>query len=324
VTRVIKVLATRPDGLYEIEMKDGEHIPQGTWMKLTKPSAAELRDVSEASGAPIDFLQAALDMEEPSRIEVEEDHILIITNVPKLDAGVSLGYDTIPLGIVISPDYIVTVCLEENEVLDDFDRLHHLFFDTRKRTRFLLQILYKCAVVFLKDLRIMNKRTDEIEQDLRRSMKNKELFLLLDLQKTLTYFTVALRSNRNVVERLMRLFSNPSVHDKVKLREDDEELLEDVRIEFDQAIEMVQMHGEVLASMMDAFASVISNNLNIVMKFLTSVTIVMAIPTIVASFFGMNVPVPWADKAFGFLYAMLVALVLAISVTVLFWKKKMF
>jgi magnesium transporter len=321
---VLKILATTPDGLNEIELADGEKTPPGSWMKLTKPTAAELRDVSEASGTPIDFLQAALDMEEPSRIEVEEDHILIITNVPKLDAGVSLGYDTIPLGIVISSDCIITVCLEENEVLDDFDRLHHLFFDTRKRTRFLLQILYKCAVVFLKDLRIMNKRTDEIEQDLRRSMKNKELFLLLDLQKTLTYFTVALRSNRNVVERLMRLFSNPSVHGKVKLREDDEELLEDVRIEFDQAIEMVQMHGEVLASMMDAFASVISNNLNIVMKFLTSVTIVMAIPTIVASFFGMNVPVPWADKALGFLYAMLVAFVLATSVTVLFWKKKMF
>ncbi|MDR1133178.1 MAG: magnesium transporter CorA family protein [Synergistaceae bacterium] len=321
---VLSILATGPDGLNEIEMKNGEKTPPGAWMKLTKPTAAELRDVSEASGTPIDFLQAALDMEEPSRIEVEEDHILIIINVPKLDAGVSLGYDTIPLGIVISPGFVITVCMEENEVLDDFDTLHHLFFDTRKRTRFLLQILYKCAVVFLKDLRIMNKRTDEIEQDLRRSMKNKELFLLLDLQKTLTYFTVALRSNRNVVERLMRLFSNPSVHDKVKLREDDEELLEDVRIEFDQAIEMVQMHGEVLASMMDAFASVISNNLNIVMKFLTSVTIVMAIPTMVASFFGMNVPVPWTNTAPGFIYAMLLALVLTISVTVLFWKKKMF
>jgi magnesium transporter len=321
---VLSILATRPDGLNEIVLNDGEKAPPGSWMKLTNPTAAELRGVSEASGTPLDFLQAALDMEEPSRVEAEEDHILIITNVPKLDAAVSLGYDTIPLGIVISPDYIVTVCLEENEALDDFDRPHHLFFDTRKRTRFLLQILYKCAVLFLKDLRTMNKRTDEIEQDLRRSMKNKELFLLLDLQKTLTYFTVALRSNRNVVERLMRLFSNPSVHDKVKLREDDEELLEDVRIEFDQAIEMVQMHGEVLASMMDAFASVISNNLNIVMKSLTSVTIVMAIPTIVASFFGMNVPVPWAGEAFGFLYAMLVSLVLAISVTVLLWKKNMF
>jgi magnesium transporter len=170
----------------------------------------------------------------------------------------------------------------------------------------------------------MNRRTDEIEQDLRRSMKNKELFLLLDLQKTLTYFTVALRSNRNIVERLMRLFSNASVHHMVKLREEDEELLGDVRIEFDQAIEMVQMHGEILASMMDAFASVISNNLNIVMKVLTSITIVLSIPTMIASFFGMNVPVPWQQSAAGFVYAMFVAMALTFSVTLLFWKKKMF
>jgi magnesium transporter len=321
---LIEIVSTGSDGLNEIELREGERVQPGAWLKLTKPSAAELRDVSEATGAPLDFLQAALDMEEPSRIEVEDDHILIITNVPKLDDAATFGYDTIPLGIIVSTDCVTTVCLEENEVLVDFDALHHLFFDTRKRTRFLLQILYRCAVLFLKYLRIMNRRTDEIERDLRKSMKNKELFLLLDLQKTLTYFTVALRSNRNVVERLMRFFSNPSIHGIVKLREDDEELLEDVRIEFDQAIEMVQMHGEVLASMMDAFASVISNNLNIVMKFLTSVTIVMAIPTMTASFFGMNVPVPWQGNHVGFAYAMLVALLLTISVTVVFWKKKMF
>jgi magnesium transporter len=321
---LLKILSTTASGLDEREFNEGEQIPAGVWFKLTGPTASELRDVSEAAGVPLDFLQAALDMEEPSRIEVEDDHMLIITNVPKFDDGSSFGYDTIPMGIVISRDYFLTVCLEENEVLDDFDNLHHLFFDTKKRTRLLLQILYKCALLYLKDLRIMNRRTDEIEQDLRRSMKNKELFLLLDLQKALTYFTVALRSNRNVVERLMRLFSNATVHHMVKLREDDEELLEDVRIEFDQAIEMVQMHGEILASMMDAFASVISNNLNIVMKFLTSVTIVMAIPTMIASFFGMNVPVPWQESTIGFVYAMVVALTLTISVTVIFWKKKMF
>ncbi|MDR3280387.1 MAG: magnesium transporter CorA family protein [Synergistaceae bacterium] len=321
---MLKILSTTASGLDEREFNEGEQIPAGVWFKLTGPTASELRDVSEAAGVPLDFLQAALDMEEPSRIEVEDDHMLIITNVPKFDDGSSFGYDTIPMGIVISRDYFLTVCLEENEVLDDFDNLHHLFFDTKKRTRLLLQILYKCALLYLKDLRIMNRRTDEIEQDLRRSMKNKELFLLLDLQKALTYFTVALRSNRNVVERLMRLFSNATVHHMVKLREDDEELLEDVRIEFDQAIEMVQMHGEILASMMDAFASVISNNLNIVMKFLTSVTIVMAIPTMIASFFGMNVPVPWQESTIGFVYAMVVALTLTISVTVIFWKKKMF
>jgi magnesium transporter len=324
VTSLLKIFSTTEEGLEDVVLRDGEKISPGSWIKLAKPTASELRDVAEVTGAPLDFLQAALDMEEPSRIDVGEGHILIIANVPKYDDGFSMGYDTIPLGIIISPDSITTVCLEENEVLDDFDAPHRFFFDTRKRTRFLLQVLYKCAVVFLKDIRAMNKHTDEIERDLRRSMKNKELFLLLDLQKTLTYFTVALRSNRNVIERLMRLFSNPAVHGMVKLREDDEELLEDVRIEFDQAIEMVQMHGEVLASMMDAFASVISNNLNIVMKFLTSVTIVMAIPTMTASFFGMNVPVPWQESSVGFIYAMFVALILTISTIVVFWKKKMF
>jgi magnesium transporter len=135
---------------------------------------------------------------------------------------------------------------------------------------------------------------------------------------------VSLRTNRSVIERLMRLFSNQGVHHLVKLREEDEELLEDVRIEYDQAIEMVQVHSDVMSSTMDAMASVISNNLNIVMKFLTSVTIVMAIPTMLASFFGMNVPVPWYDNSYGFLYAMILAVILAIGATILLWKKRMF
>lgn len=322
---MLKINITRSDGLKEIDLQMGAGVEPGAWFNLVRPSASELRIVSEITDAPLDFLRAALDMEESSRIEVEDDHILIITNVPKYGGdGSSFGYDTVPLGIIISPNHVSTVCLEENEVLEDFDNLHHLFFDTRKRTRFLLQILYKSAVLFLKDLRLMNRRTDDIERDLRRSMKNKELFLLLDLQKALTYFAVSLRSDRSVVDRLMRLFANPGVHHLVKLREEDEELLEDVRIEFDQAIEMVQMHGEVLASMMDAFASVISNNLNIVMKFLTSVTIAMSIPTMIASFFGMNVPVPWQGNPAGFIYALYVAVALTIAVTVLLWKKKMF
>lgn len=321
---MLNINITGSDGLKAMEFESGEHIEAGAWLNLIKPTAQELRVASEITDAPLDLLRAALDQEESSRIEVEDDHILILTNIPKGDEGTMFGYDTVPLGIIISENYITTVCLEENEVLADFDRLHHHFFDTRKRTRFLFQILYKTAILYLKDLRLMNRRTDEIEQDLRRSMKNKELFLLLDLQKALTYFTVALRSNRSVIERLLRLFTNPNVGHIIKLREEDEELLEDVRIEYDQAIEMVQMHGDVLASMMDAFASVISNNLNIVMKFLASVTIVMAIPTMIASFFGMNVPVPWQGNTTGFVYALVAAGILTVAVTILLWKKKMF
>ncbi len=321
---MLNVNLTCLEGLKEIDIAPEGKVEPGAWFNLIKPTAQELRVVSEVTDIPLDFLRAALDQEESSRIEVEDDHILVITNIPKGDDKSMFGYDTVPLGIVLSRNHITTVCLEENEVLQDFDNLHHHFFDTKKRTRFLFQILYRTAMLYLKDLRQMNRRTDEIEQDLRRSMKNKELFLLLDLQKALTYFTVALRSNRSVIERLLRLFANPNITHLIKLREEDEELLEDVRIEYDQAIEMVQMHGDVLASMMDAFASVISNNLNIVMKFLASVTIVMAIPTMIASFFGMNVPVPWQTTQTGFMFVMAVSACLTAAATWLLWKKRMF
>ena len=321
---MLEINISTSDGLREIEVDEASEIENGAWLNLIKPTASELRIASEITDAPLDLLRAALDMEESSRIEVEDDHILILTNIAKRDEEATLEYDTVPLGIIISEHYVTTVCLEENEVLEDFDLQHHHFFDTRKRTRFLLQILYRTAVLYLKDLRVMNRRTEEVERDLRRSMKNKELFLLLDLQKSLTYFTVALRSNRTVVERMMRLFANPDVQHLIKLREEDEELLEDVRIEYDQAIEMVQVHSDVMSSTMDAMASVISNNLNIVMKFLASVTIVMAIPTMLASFFGMNVPVPWQENAVGFIYALIVALILTVAVTILLWRKKMF
>ncbi len=321
---MLNASATCSDGLREIDLQEAQFVEPGAWFNLVKPTAHELRVVSEITNSPMDLLRAALDQEESSRIEVEEDHILILTNIPKSEPDSMFGYDTIPLGIILSENYITTVCLEENEVILDFDSLHHHFFDTRKRTRFLFQILYKTAMLYLKDLRLMNRRTDEIEQDLRKSMKNKELFLLLDLQKALTYFSVALRSNRSVIERLLRLFVNPNVNHIIKLREEDEELLEDVRIEYDQAIEMVQMHGDVLASMMDAFASVISNNLNIVMKFLASVTIVMAIPTMIASFFGMNVPIPWQENSAGFAYTMIASAIVTVVATFLLWKKRMF
>ena len=170
----------------------------------------------------------------------------------------------------------------------------------------------------------MTRRSDQIEQDLRQSMKNAELFQLLDLQKGLTYYSMSLRSNKVVVERLLRLCSNSQVSHLIKFREEDEDLLDDVRIEYDQAIEMAQIQTDVLAGMMDAFASVISNNLNIVMKVLASITIVMAIPTMVSSFWGMNVPVPWTDNPAGFVIVGCVAVTLTLAATWLLWKKKLF
>lgn len=301
-----------------------DRIETGAWMSLVRPTADELSTVEEITGAPQDFIRSALDPEESSRIEIEDNHILVLINVPVNRDSHVYEYDTIPLGIIITPDYIVTICQEYNDVIQNFSETRFRYFSTFKRTRLLFQILYRSAMIFLRDLRQMTRRSDQIEQDLRKSMENEELFQLLDLQKGLTYYSMSLRSNKVVVERLLRLCSNPQVSHIIKFREEDEDLLDDVRVEYDQAIEMAQIQTDVLAGMMDAFASVISNNLNIVMKFLASITIVMAIPTMVASFFGMNVPVPWGGHPLGFVFVGVVSVLMTIAAIWVLWKRRLF
>ena len=318
---MLKITKTTESQLIELTP---DRIEVGAWINLVRPSADELNAVEAITEAPQDFIRSALDPEESSRIEIEDNHILVLINVPINHDSHVYEYDTIPLGIIITPDYIVTICQEYNDVIQNFSETRFRYFSTFKRTRLLFQILYRSAMLFLKDLRQMTRRSDQIEQDLRKSMKNEELFQLLDLQKGLTYYSMSLRSNKVVVERLLRLCSNPQVSHIIKFREEDEELLDDVRVEYDQAIEMAQIQTDVLAGMMDAFASVISNNLNNVMKFLASITIVMAIPTMVASFFGMNVPVPWEGDPMGFVIVSIVALGLTIVSIWVLWKKRLF
>ena len=318
---MLKITKTTESQLIELTP---DRIETGAWINLVRPTADELSAVESITEAPQDFIRSALDPEESSRIEIEDNHILVLINVQINHDSHVYEYVTIPLGIIITPDYIVTICQEYNDVIQNFSETRFRYFSTFKRTRLLFQILYRSAMIFLKDLRQMTRRSDQIEQDLRRSMKNEELFQLLDLQKGLTYYSMSLRSNKVVVERLLRLCSNPQVSHIIKFREEDEELLDDVRVEYDQAIEMAQIQTDVLAGMMDAFASVISNNLNIVMKFLASITIVMAIPTMIASFFGMNVPVPWEGHPLGFIFVGFIAVLMTIAAIWVLWKKRLF
>ena len=318
---MLKITKTTMSQLTELT---AESIEPGAWINVVRPTSEELETVEMLTKAPQDFIRAALDPEESSRIEIEDDHILILINVPLNHEAPDYEYDTIPLGIVITTDYLVTVCREHNDVVQSFSPTHFHYFSTFKRTRMLFQILYRSAMIFLKDLRQMTRRSDQIEQDLRRSMRNEELFQLLDLQKGLTYYSMSLRSNKVVVERLLRLCSNPQLAHIIKFREEDEDLLDDVRVEYDQAIEMAQIQTDVLAGMMDAFASVISNNLNIVMKFLASITIVLSIPTMVASFFGMNVPIPWGTHPLGFAIVGVLSLSVTCGAIWVLWKKKLF
>ena len=314
-----RIMKSTNNGMDELEL---DSLEKGCWIDIVSPSPEELHEVAGATGIQMDFLSAALDDEEKSRIETEDDQILTLIDIPVLRSN--KDYDTLPLGIIVSADYIVTVCLEPNAVIADFSSYNYKMFSTFKKTRFLFQILYKSATLYLKYIRIIIKRTDELEQHLRQSMENSELFNMLDLQKSLTYFTTSLRSNYIVTEKLLRLRStNQSAH-LIKLYEEDEDLLEDVIIEYKQAIEMVEMYSHILNSMMEVFASIISNNLNLVMKFLASVTIILAIPTTIGGLWGMNVPVPLSDSPYGFLVIGGTSLLVAGVTGYWLWKRRMF
>lgn len=314
-----KIVKSIDNGLTELEL---DNLGKGYWLDIVAPSEDELQEISAATGIQMDFLSAALDEEEKSRIEVEDDQILILVDIPFFRSNKE--YDTLPLGIILTETGIATICLEANGVTADFGSHNSRLFSTFKKTRFLFQILYKSATLYLKYIRIIIRRTDELEIHLRQSMENSELFNLLDLQKSLTYFSTSLRSNSIVMERLLRLRNASATQHLIKVYEEDEDLLDDVIIEYKQAVEMVEMYSHILNSMMEVFASIISNNLNLVMRFLASITILLAIPTLISGLWGMNVHVPFADSPYGFAIVGSFAFVVAIGSAWLLWKRRMF
>lgn len=300
----------------EDKLQEDSEVSEGCWVALTKPTNEELQTVERETGIDIDDLRAPLDDEERSRIEQEENCVIILVDIPSLDE--KDRYVTIPLGIYMTKQVIVTVCLEETPVLRAFMNNRVREFFTFKKTRFVFQILYRNATSYLRYLRIIDRRSEQIEEKLHISQKNKELIELLELEKSLVYFTTSLRSNETVLEKLMRT-------EKVKKYPEDQELLEDVIIENKQAIEMANIYSGILSGMMDAFASVISNNLNVVMKFLSTVTIVLSIPTLIASLFGMNFTnIPLGDNPHGFVIVTVCTLAVTALVTIYFQRKNFF
>lgn len=310
---MLNILKTTADGLERVQ--DYE---TGAWIDLVSPTDEELATVSEALAIPLPFLQGPLDREEKSRIDIEDDldlvHVIIDIPVVERVAG-DQGYDTIPLGILLHPDFVVTTCLQPNPILGDFERGAVKGFATFKKTRFLLQVLQKVSSFYLRYLKRIDRETDKLERELRASQKNEELFDLLTLEKALVYFSTSLRSNEAVLHKIVRT-------KEIRMYEEDQELLEDVIIENKQAIEMAEIYSNILSGMMDAFASVISNNLNIVMKLLTSITIIVALPTMVASFYGMNVALPFMQDSRAFMYVMVFSVVISALAALVFWRKR--
>lgn len=313
---VIRMFRTSEGAIHEIQE------PQdGCWVALTNPTATEIFEISEQFQIEVDDLRAPLDEEERSRIEVEDDYTLILVDVPMIEERNDKDwYGTIPLGIIVTDKMIFTICLEDTQVLTRFMEGRVRNFFTYMKTRFILQILYRNASMYLRYLRIIDKKSEQVEEKLHLSPRNQELIELLELEKSLVYFTTSLRSNEAVLEKLIKVES-------IKKYPEDTELLEDVIIENTQAIEMANIYSGILRSMMDAFASVISNNLNDVMKILSVITIVMSIPTIIFSAYGMNLNaagMPFSGTQWGFLIVILISIALSVIAAIVLSKKKYF
>ena len=292
----------------------------GVWIRLTAPTSSEITQTADALDLPHDVLLAALDEDESSRLEVEEDYVLIILDVPHMDEdeGDALLYQTYPLSIIHTNNAIATVCLKDTVVLGRFERGGVREFSTVQRSRFTLQILREVAAYYLACLRRIDRMSTETEQRLQRSLRNEELIQMLSLGKSLVYFSTSLKANQTVLRRLLRL-------DLFKQYPEDQDVLEDVLIENEQAMEMADIYTNILNSTMDAYASVISNNLNVVMKVLTSAAIVMAVPTVIASLYGMNVQdIPLAETVGAFWSVVLISGVMSLLVGLWLKRRGMF
>lgn len=292
-----------------------DEIEKDCWINLVNPTEAEINRVAAETGLDYDFLKYPLDDEEIPRVEVEDDQAMIIIHVP-IRTDDDIIYGTIPLGMILNDDYIVTVCLEDTNLLEEFNLSRIKGIATFKKTRFIFHTLNRKTMLFLRYLRDINRRAEKMEDELTKSMKNRELLALLNFQKSLTYFSTSLRYNAKVMNRLLR-------GKTIKMYEEDVDLLEDVIIENSQAIEMAEIYGNITKSTTDAFSSMISNNLSTTMKLLTSITIILAIPTMITSFWGMNVNVPFENTGsfIGFGIILLAAIVVC-GLCIFLLKKK--
>ena len=299
-----------------------ETICPGCWIRMIRPTEEEITRVCATLSIPRDDIITLLDDEESPRIEHDDGRTLIIVDTPYVagtaDTSIKTqvghtSYTTIPSGFIVMQNVIVTVSLRKNPVLQTFIDGKVKNFSTVKKTRFLLLFLYRNAGLFVQLLRQIDKKTTEIEQSLKKSTRNEEIFQMLGISTSLVYITNALKANEIVLEKLSR-FPSP----EVRMYEADEDLLDDTIIENRQALEMAQTYSTTLSSTMDAFASIINNNVNGIMKLFTCVTILLTIPTMIASFLGMNVLIPGLLSENPFAFGGLILGSLSIS-AILLW-----
>jgi magnesium transporter len=288
----------------------------GAWLKVVDPTPEEVQQLVDWGIEP-DYINYSLDLDEMPRMERDEDYTFILIRIPHRQPESDIPYTTIPLGIMIKGNVIVTICRYDKELFKVLANGKYRLLKTGKRYRFALYIFLETATRYLTHLREINRMTEAVEDQLQKSTRNREVLELLKYQKSLTYFATALRSNEVMMERVQRtqIFN---------YYEEDQDLLEDVLTENQQAIQMTNINTEILSSMMDAFASIISNNLNGVMKALAAITIIINVPAVVAAFYGMNVTLPGEGHPLAFLTVIGISLSLTAIATFIFYKRDWF
>jgi magnesium transporter len=291
-------------------------IANGAWVNVVGPTPDEIEKLVNW-GMDMDYVNYSLDQDEMPRMERDEDYTFILLRIPIHQPDSDIPYNTVPLGILILGNKIITVCRYDSDIFKSLTNGKYKQMKTGKRYRLTLYIFLETAARYLNLLREINRATELVEDRLQKSTQNRELLELLKYQKSLTYFATALRSNEVMMERVQKtqLFN---------YYEEDQDLLEDVLTENQQAIQMTSINTEILSSMMDAFASIISNNLNVVMKALAALTIILNVPTIVASFYGMNVVLPGEGHPLAFLTVIGLSLGLTAMATFIFYKRNWF
>ena len=289
---------------------------EACWINVTQPTAEEVQRLHHEFQLPADIIQDILDADERSRVEFDDDWSLVIMRVPVESSNEGTPFQTIPLGIYVSQEFTLTLCLQDNEVLpiEQMPLFREQYRIVSDVYNFILRLFLRSGNIYLKYLKQINRQTAFIEQDLEKSIKNRELNQLLKMEKCLVYFITSIKANEIVLAKLR--------NSKRISNEINQDLLEDAIIENKQALEIAQIYSDIQSGMMDAFASVISNNLNVVMKQLTLISIILMIPTLIASIFGMNVPNSFENSFWAMPTIIVSSLFLSIVGVIVFRKRQ--
>lgn len=303
------------------DLEEIQTFEPGAWINLINPSQEESVKLAEQFNIDITDLRAPLDLEEASRIVVEDDYTLIIVDVPTYEERNNKSYHvTIPLGIIVTKDAVITTCSEPLPLFDNFFNRRIKNFYTFMKTRFVFQLLYRNAELFLTALRSIDRQTDRISSHLEAATKNEQVIDMMELEKSVVYLKASLKLNERVIKRLSTRNSS------LKKYEEDEDLLEDTLIETQQALEMADIYGNVLSAMAETSAAIISNNQNTIMKTLALMTMALDIPTVIFSAYGMNTShtLPLANLPHAFWLISLIAATFSLVVVIYFLRKKWF